>query len=120
MKEIEMIEIISQIWEEVEREGEQFQVKVQAMDKTMRIGLKTLPPVQTVSGAPTYLPGLRALQEEAFRVANRISPNLDEESSVSWTSPESINQERDTPIPNFRTAQQLLTAQDNQEQLNQQ
>ncbi|KAA6354327.1 MAG: hypothetical protein EZS28_050146, partial [Streblomastix strix] len=35
-----MIEIISQIWGEVEREGEQFQVKVQVMDKTMMIGLK--------------------------------------------------------------------------------
>ncbi|KAA6391587.1 MAG: hypothetical protein EZS28_012886 [Streblomastix strix] len=79
-----------------------------------------LPPVQTVSGAPVYLPGLRAVQEEAFRVANRISLNLDEESSVSWTSIESINQERDTPIPNFRIVQQLLAAQDNQEQLNQQ
>ncbi|KAA6357374.1 MAG: hypothetical protein EZS28_047100 [Streblomastix strix] len=66
------------------------------------------------------MPGLRAVQEEAFRVANRISPNLDEESSVSWTSPESINQERDTPIANFRTARQLFVAQDNQEQLNQQ
>ncbi|KAA6373129.1 MAG: hypothetical protein EZS28_031345 [Streblomastix strix] len=64
--------------------------------------------------------GLRAVQEEAFSVVNRISPNLDEESSVSWTSPESINQERNTPIPNFRTAQQLLVAQDNQEQLSQQ
>ncbi|KAA6355273.1 MAG: hypothetical protein EZS28_049200, partial [Streblomastix strix] len=42
---------------------------------------QVIPPVQTISGAPTYLPGLRALQEEAFRVANRISPNLDEESS---------------------------------------
>ncbi|KAA6375742.1 MAG: hypothetical protein EZS28_028730, partial [Streblomastix strix] len=81
---------------------------------------QVIPPVQTVAGAPTYLPGLRALQEEAFRVANRISPNLDEESSVSWTSPESINQEKNTPITNFRTAQQLLTQQDNQEQLNQQ
>ncbi|KAA6363401.1 MAG: hypothetical protein EZS28_041072, partial [Streblomastix strix] len=81
---------------------------------------QVIPPVQTISGAPTYLPGLRALQEEAFRVANRISPNLDEESSVSWISPESINQERNTPIPNFRTAQQLLAQQDNQEQLNQQ
>ncbi|KAA6370066.1 MAG: hypothetical protein EZS28_034409 [Streblomastix strix] len=79
---------------------------------------QVIPPVQTISGAPTYLPGLRALQEEAFRVANRISPNLDEESSVSWTSPESINQEKNTPIPNFRTAQQLLAQQDNQEQLN--
>ncbi|KAA6358403.1 MAG: hypothetical protein EZS28_046070, partial [Streblomastix strix] len=81
---------------------------------------QVLPPIQTVSGAPVYMPGLRAVQEEAFRVANQISPNLDEESSVSWTSPESINQERNTPIPNFRTAQQLLVAQDNQEQLNQQ
>ncbi|KAA6373743.1 MAG: hypothetical protein EZS28_030729, partial [Streblomastix strix] len=81
---------------------------------------QVLPPVQTVSGAPVYMPGLRAVHEEAFRVANHISPNLDEESSVSWTSAESINQERDTPIANFRTAQQLLLAQDNQEQLNQQ
>ncbi|KAA6354361.1 MAG: hypothetical protein EZS28_050112, partial [Streblomastix strix] len=81
---------------------------------------QVLPPIQTVSGAPVYLPGLRAVQEEAFRAANHISPNLDEESSVSRTSPESINQERDTPIPNFQTARQLLVAQDNQEQLNQQ
>ncbi|KAA6358342.1 MAG: hypothetical protein EZS28_046131, partial [Streblomastix strix] len=81
---------------------------------------QVLSPVQTVSGAPVYMPGLRAVQEEAFRVAIRISPNLDEESGVSWASPGSINQERNTPIANFRTAQQLLTAQDNQEQLNQQ
>ncbi|KAA6403566.1 MAG: hypothetical protein EZS28_000902 [Streblomastix strix] len=81
---------------------------------------QVLPPVQTVSGAPVYMQGLRAVQEEAFRVANHISLYLDEESSISWTSAESINQERDTPIANFRTAQQLLVAQDNQEQPNQQ
>ncbi|KAA6391068.1 MAG: hypothetical protein EZS28_013402 [Streblomastix strix] len=82
--------------------------------------VQTLPPVQTVTGAPVYMSSLRTAQENAFRVAIRISPNLDEESSVSWTSIESINQERDTPIPNFQTARQLLVAQDNQEQLNQQ
>ncbi|KAA6372954.1 MAG: hypothetical protein EZS28_031518, partial [Streblomastix strix] len=81
---------------------------------------RALPPMQTATGAPVYMPGLRAAQEEVFRVENRISPNLDEESSVSWTSPESINQERETPIPNFQTARQLLVAQDNQQQLNQQ
>ncbi|KAA6388976.1 MAG: hypothetical protein EZS28_015495, partial [Streblomastix strix] len=81
---------------------------------------QALSPVQTVTGAPVYMPGLRAVQDEVFRVANNISPNLDKENSVSWTSIESINQERDTPIANFRTAQQLLAAQDNQEQLNQQ
>ncbi|KAA6369590.1 MAG: hypothetical protein EZS28_034883, partial [Streblomastix strix] len=79
---------------------------------------QALCPVQTVSGAPVYMPNLRTAQEEAFRIANNISPNLDEQSSVSWTSPESINQKRNTPIANFRTAQQLLAAQDNQEQLN--
>ncbi|KAA6387429.1 MAG: hypothetical protein EZS28_017045 [Streblomastix strix] len=41
---------------------------------------QVLPQVLTVSGAPVYMPGLRAVQEEAFRVANHISPNLDEES----------------------------------------
>ncbi|KAA6327005.1 MAG: hypothetical protein EZS28_053874, partial [Streblomastix strix] len=81
---------------------------------------QALPPIQNVSGAPVYMSSLRTAQENAFRVANRISPNLDEESSVSWTSPESINQERDIPIPNFQTARQLLVAQDNQEQLNKQ
>ncbi|KAA6393670.1 MAG: hypothetical protein EZS28_010805, partial [Streblomastix strix] len=81
---------------------------------------QVLPPVQTVSGAPVYMPDHRAVQDEAFRAANHISPNFDEESSVSWTSPESINEERNTPIVNFRIAQQLLAAQDNQEQLNQQ
>ncbi|KAA6379185.1 MAG: hypothetical protein EZS28_025289, partial [Streblomastix strix] len=81
---------------------------------------QALPPVQTVTGAPVYMPNLRTAQEEAFRIANNISPNRDEESSVFWTSAESINQERNTPIANFRMAQQLLTAQDNQEQLNQQ
>ncbi|KAA6357092.1 MAG: hypothetical protein EZS28_047381, partial [Streblomastix strix] len=78
------------------------------------------PPVQTAIGAPVYIPGIRAVQEEVFRVENNISPNLDEESTVSWTSAESINQERNTPIVNLRSAQQLLAAQDNQEQLNQQ
>ncbi|KAA6372490.1 MAG: hypothetical protein EZS28_031983, partial [Streblomastix strix] len=81
---------------------------------------QALPPVQTVTGAPGFMSSLRTAQENAFRVANHISPNLNEESSVSWTSPESINQERNTTIPNFRTAQQLLAQQDNQEQLNQQ
>ncbi|KAA6372141.1 MAG: hypothetical protein EZS28_032334 [Streblomastix strix] len=52
-----------------------------------------LPPIQTVSGAPVYIPGLRAVMEEAFRVANNISPNLDEESTVFWTSAESIKKE---------------------------
>ncbi|KAA6388111.1 MAG: hypothetical protein EZS28_016358, partial [Streblomastix strix] len=46
---------------------------------------QVLPPIRTISGAPVYLPGLRAVQEEAFRATNHISPNLDEESSVSWT-----------------------------------
>ncbi|KAA6378588.1 MAG: hypothetical protein EZS28_025883, partial [Streblomastix strix] len=81
---------------------------------------QVLPPIQTVFGAPVYMPGLRAVQEEAFRVANHISLNLDEESTVSWTSAESFNQERNAPIPNFRSARQLLVTQDNQEQLNQQ
>ncbi|KAA6392882.1 MAG: hypothetical protein EZS28_011585 [Streblomastix strix] len=81
---------------------------------------QVLPPVQIVSGAPVYMSNLRTAQEEAIRTTNIISPYIDEESSVSWTSPESINQERDTPIANFRTAQQLLAAFDNQEQLNQQ
>ncbi|KAA6353540.1 MAG: hypothetical protein EZS28_050933, partial [Streblomastix strix] len=80
---------------------------------------QALSPVQTVIGAPVYMPNLRTAQVDAFRRVNDISPNLDDQSSVSWTSPESINQERDTSIANFRTAQQLLTAQDNQEQLNQ-
>ncbi|KAA6365621.1 MAG: hypothetical protein EZS28_038852, partial [Streblomastix strix] len=81
---------------------------------------QVLPPIHTISGAPVYLPGLRAVQEEAFRAANHISLNLDEECSVSWTSIESTNQERDTPIANFHTARQLLVTQDNQDQLNKQ
>ncbi|KAA6384848.1 MAG: hypothetical protein EZS28_019629 [Streblomastix strix] len=81
---------------------------------------QALPPVQTVTGTPFYMPNVRTAQKVAFRTANDISPNVDEESSVSWTSPESIYQERNTPITNFRTAQQLLAQQDNQEQLNQQ
>ncbi|KAA6399031.1 MAG: hypothetical protein EZS28_005448 [Streblomastix strix] len=97
---------ISQIWEEVGREKEKFQVKVQKINKTMNIGLQALPPVQTVTGAPVYMSSLRTAQEEAFRKANDISPNLDEESSVSRTSPESINYERDTPLANFQIAQQ--------------
>ncbi|KAA6380750.1 MAG: hypothetical protein EZS28_023727 [Streblomastix strix] len=79
---------------------------------------QALPPIQTATGAPVYTLGLRATQEKFFRVPICVSPNLDEENNVSWTIPESINQESDTPIANFRTAQQLLTAQDNQEQLN--
>ncbi|KAA6354894.1 MAG: hypothetical protein EZS28_049579 [Streblomastix strix] len=81
---------------------------------------QALPPVQTATGALVYMSGLRTAQEEVFRIANNIFLNLDEESTVSWKRAESINQERDTPIANFRTAQQLLIAQDNQEQLNQQ
>ncbi|KAA6371616.1 MAG: hypothetical protein EZS28_032857 [Streblomastix strix] len=42
-----------------------------------------LSPVRTVSGAPVYMPILRTAQEEALRIVNDISPNLDEESSVS-------------------------------------
>ncbi|KAA6389402.1 MAG: hypothetical protein EZS28_015075 [Streblomastix strix] len=57
---------------------------------------QSLSPVQTVTGAPVYMLNIRTVQEEAFRIANNISPNLDEQSSVSWTSPESINQERNT------------------------
>ncbi|KAA6367010.1 MAG: hypothetical protein EZS28_037462 [Streblomastix strix] len=67
-----------------------------------------------------YLSTLQKAQEEAFRRRNSISLNLVEESSVQWTSLESINQEFDTPKANFRTAQQLLAAQDILEQLNQQ
>ncbi|KAA6385093.1 MAG: hypothetical protein EZS28_019380 [Streblomastix strix] len=81
---------------------------------------QALLPVQTVTGAPVYKSNLLTAQEKAFRTTNNISPNLDKESSVSWTYPESINQERDAPIANFQTARQLLVAQDNQEQLNQQ
>ncbi|KAA6309712.1 MAG: hypothetical protein EZS28_056452 [Streblomastix strix] len=40
MKETEMIEMINQIWEEAERGEEQFQVKVQEMDRIMMIGLQ--------------------------------------------------------------------------------
>ncbi|KAA6394460.1 MAG: hypothetical protein EZS28_010013 [Streblomastix strix] len=80
---------------------------------------QALPPVQTVIGAPVYMSSLRTAQEEAVRTANDISPNLNDESSVSWTSPESNNQEIEIPAANFRTAQQLLTAQDNQEKHNQ-
>ncbi|KAA6377412.1 MAG: hypothetical protein EZS28_027063 [Streblomastix strix] len=67
-----------------------------------------------------YMSTLRKAQEEAFRRRNSISLNLVEENSVQWTILESINQEFDTPKANFRTAQQLLAAQDIQEQLNQQ
>ncbi|KAA6402494.1 MAG: hypothetical protein EZS28_001975 [Streblomastix strix] len=63
---------------------------------------QALPPMQTAIGAPVYMPGLRTSQDEVFRVANRISPNLDEESSVSWTSPESIKGE----MHQFRTFKQ--------------
>ncbi|KAA6379243.1 MAG: hypothetical protein EZS28_025228, partial [Streblomastix strix] len=44
---------------------------------------EVLPPVQTASGALAYMPDLRAVQEEALRTANIISPNLDEKSNVS-------------------------------------
>ncbi|KAA6363263.1 MAG: hypothetical protein EZS28_041209, partial [Streblomastix strix] len=44
---------------------------------------QALPPVQTVTGAPVYMSGLQSVQDEVFRVANNISPNLDEESTVS-------------------------------------
>ncbi|KAA6366794.1 MAG: hypothetical protein EZS28_037680 [Streblomastix strix] len=44
---------------------------------------QALPPVQTATGAPVYMPGLRAVQEDVFRVANNIYPNIDEESTVS-------------------------------------
>ncbi|KAA6383714.1 MAG: hypothetical protein EZS28_020761 [Streblomastix strix] len=81
---------------------------------------RTLPLIQTVIGALVYWVAIRTAYEEAFHRILNISLNLDKESSVSWTCPESINQERDIPIINFRTAQQLLAAQDNQEQLNQQ
>ncbi|KAA6378816.1 MAG: putative NOL1/NOP2/Sun domain family, member 2 [Streblomastix strix] len=69
---------------------------------------QALPPIQSVTEAPVYISTLQTAQEEAFRIENNISPNIDEESSVSWTSSESINQERNTPITIFRTAQQLL------------
>ncbi|KAA6365211.1 MAG: hypothetical protein EZS28_039263 [Streblomastix strix] len=42
-----------------------------------------LPPVQTVTGAPVYMSNLQIAKEEAFHMANNISPNLDEESSVN-------------------------------------
>ncbi|KAA6378075.1 MAG: hypothetical protein EZS28_026398 [Streblomastix strix] len=58
-----------------------------------------------------YIATLRTAQKEAFRRRNDISPNLDEESCVSWTSQESINQETDIPVANFRAARQLLAAQ---------
>ncbi|KAA6374189.1 MAG: hypothetical protein EZS28_030284 [Streblomastix strix] len=65
---------------------------------------QALPPVQTVTGAPVYMSSLRAAQENAFRRANDIFPKLDEESIVSWTSPESINQKE---IHQLRTFEQL-------------
>ncbi|KAA6366962.1 MAG: hypothetical protein EZS28_037512 [Streblomastix strix] len=79
---------------------------------------KVLPPVQTATGAPVQVSILRTAQEDAIRRVNNICPNLDEESSVSWISAESINQEKNTPFANIRTAQQLFAAQDNQKQLN--
>ncbi|KAA6325615.1 MAG: hypothetical protein EZS28_054047 [Streblomastix strix] len=93
------------------------------MDRIMMIELKVyiarreqaIPPVQTATGAPVYMSNLRIAQEEAIHRRNNISPNIDEDSSVSWTIPESINLVIDIPISNFRTAQQLLAAQDNQE-----
>ncbi|KAA6387834.1 MAG: hypothetical protein EZS28_016640 [Streblomastix strix] len=99
---------------EVERQGlRQFRIQHNRRKQVF-------PPIQTVPGAPVYMPGLRAVQEEAFPVANGISPNFNEESSDSRTSPESTNQERNTRIVNFRSTQLLLAAQNNQEQLNQQ
>ncbi|KAA6396262.1 MAG: hypothetical protein EZS28_008216 [Streblomastix strix] len=92
---IDMIEsgtagMICQIWKEVGKGREQHRVKVQVIDKTMVIGLQvyTAKFRNNISGASVYMPGLQAVQKEAFRTANDISPNLDEESSVSWTSPE--------------------------------
>ncbi|KAA6386486.1 MAG: hypothetical protein EZS28_017986 [Streblomastix strix] len=141
MTKIETIEKITQIQEDAEKEGEQSQVKVLQMDRIMRIGLKVyiatltdnnqkirifskrhdqaLPPVQSVTEAPIYMSYFRTAQKDVFRRRNYIFPNFDEKSSVSWTGPESICQELNTPIAIFRTALQLLTAQDNQEQLNQ-
>ncbi|KAA6374038.1 MAG: hypothetical protein EZS28_030435 [Streblomastix strix] len=81
---------------------------------------QVLPPVLTATGAPIYMSGLRAVQEEVFHEANNISTNLYGESIISCTSAESMNQERHALIVNFRSAGQLLTEYDNQEQLNQQ
>ncbi|KAA6373404.1 MAG: hypothetical protein EZS28_031067 [Streblomastix strix] len=81
---------------------------------------QALPPVQTVTGAPVYISNLRTTKEEAFHMANNIYSYLIDDSSVSWTSQESISQERNTSIVNYRKAKQILAAQDNQEQLNQQ
>ncbi|KAA6376585.1 MAG: hypothetical protein EZS28_027891 [Streblomastix strix] len=80
---------------------------------------QALPPVQTVTLAPVFMSSLRTAQENAFRTAYNISPNLDEESNISQKNIKSNNQEFDTPVANFRTAQQLLAAQENQKQLNQ-
>ncbi|KAA6397542.1 MAG: hypothetical protein EZS28_006934 [Streblomastix strix] len=115
----------NQTWEELGKGEEYFQVNVQEMDIIMTIGLKVFivskpeqarGPVQD----PVYFATFRKAQEQAFHRKNNISPNLDVESSVSWTRPESINYEIEITIANFRAAQQLLAAQDNQEQLNQQ
>ncbi|KAA6377345.1 MAG: hypothetical protein EZS28_027130 [Streblomastix strix] len=71
---------------------------------------------------PTQLSNLRTAREEAFRRQNNIPPNLVEQSSDSWTSAASINQEElmNVEIPNFQTTQLLFAQQDNEDQLNQQ
>ncbi|KAA6358139.1 MAG: hypothetical protein EZS28_046334, partial [Streblomastix strix] len=46
---------------------------------------QALPPVQTFTGAPNYMSNLLTSQDEGFHRMNNIFPNLDEESSVSWT-----------------------------------
>ncbi|KAA6363924.1 MAG: hypothetical protein EZS28_040549, partial [Streblomastix strix] len=62
---------------------------------------QALPPIQTVIGAPVFISSLRTAKENAFRVANRISPNLDEESSISWTNPESLTKSSTNSSINF-------------------
>ncbi|KAA6392374.1 MAG: hypothetical protein EZS28_012101 [Streblomastix strix] len=131
--------MINQTLDEVEIEGVQFQMKVQEKDRIMMIESK-VDIVKLIDNNQDNLEfkamdenriggliqesvqraAILTAQEEAYRRINNISPNLDEESNVSWISSESVNQERSTPITNLRTAQQLLAAQDNQEQLIQQ
>ncbi|KAA6360502.1 MAG: hypothetical protein EZS28_043971, partial [Streblomastix strix] len=78
-------------------------------------GEQILPPVQTVSGAPVYLPGLRAVQEEAFRVANRITPNLDEESSRQEIEVIDLEQNTQENIENIPMNEQRDTNNGNQQ-----
>ncbi|KAA6357477.1 MAG: hypothetical protein EZS28_046996, partial [Streblomastix strix] len=93
--------------EELQRDVQRQQLRQFRIFRSRRE--QVIPPVQTISGAPTYLPGLRALQEEAFRVANRISPNFDEESSVFWTNKLTSGSQQRNTNPIIRRHDQQYT-----------